>query len=251
MIHLPVEPDDRPRVQAILDGTAAPVEPRLAVTVALVRDGADGLEVLLLRRNPNLAFAAGRYVYPGGSVEASDADPAPWFGSPPDDPAVIVAAVRETFEECGVLLAVDADGRPAAVDPTWDDDRIALERGETSLAEVLHRRGLRLDAGLLRPLAHWVTPIVERRRFDTRFLLAALPAGQEAWEIVGEADLHEWLRPADALLGERPMMPPTRAVLTTLRAEASVADALARPRVVERIQPGVRWDGDRLELLLP
>ena len=88
-------------------------------------------------------------------------------------------------------------------------------------------------------------------RFDTRFLLAALPGSQEAWEIVGEADLHVWLRPEKALLGELPMMPPTRAVLRTLRAEPSVADALARPRIVERIEPGVRLVGERVELLLP
>jgi len=254
VIFLPVAPDDLPRVRAVLDGTLAPVEPRRAVTVVLVRDGAEGLEVLLLRRNPQLAFAPGRYVYPGGSLEASDAEPVRWVGAPPDDPALVVAAVRETFEECGVLLAVDADESTVGVeasDATWEEDRVALETGATSLAAVLERRTLALDAGLVRPLAHWVTPIAEKRRFDTRFLLAALPEGQEAWEIVGEADLHVWLRPGEALLGDRPMMPPTRAVLRALRKEPSVADALARPRVVERIEPGVRLVGDRVELLLP
>ena len=85
MIHLPVDPDDLPRVRGILDGTIAPVEPRPAVTVVLLRDGAEGLEVLLMRRNPRLAFAAGQYVFPGGSVDASDAEHAPWVGAVPDD----------------------------------------------------------------------------------------------------------------------------------------------------------------------
>ena len=248
VIYLPVDPDDLPRVRAILEGTLAPVEPRPAVTVVLVRDGVDGLEVLLLRRSERLAFAPGRYVFPGGSVEASDADPAPWAGAAPDEAHLVVAGVRETFEECGVLLAVDPAGAPVQ---GLEEDRVALEAGATSLAAVLHARGLALDARMLAPLAHWVTPIAEKRRFDTRFLLAALPEGQEAREIVGEADQLTWVRPADGLTGQLSMMPPTRAMLRTLKADATVADALARPRVVERIQPGLRLDGDRLELLLP
>lgn len=253
VIHLPFDPDDLPRIRGILDGSLEPVAPRLAVTVVLVRDGAEGLEVLLLRRNPRLAFAPGRYVFPGGSVEPSDAEEPAWRGAAPQTASLIVAGVRETFEECGVLLAVDDSGRPAPVDAegTWEDDRVALEAGSTSLAAVLHRRGLALDAELLVPLAHWVTPAVERRRFDTRFLLAALPDGQQTRDIVGEADLQAWLRPADALSQQLSLMPPTRAMLHELASESSTADALARPRSFDRVEPGVRLDGDRLELLLP
>jgi 8-oxo-dGTP pyrophosphatase MutT (NUDIX family) len=254
VIFLPVAPDDLPRVRAVLDGSLEPPVPRPAVTVVLARDGARGLEVLLLRRNPRLAFAPGRYVFPGGSADPSDAEVPPWHGTAPAEPLVVTAGVRETFEECGVLLAVDAGGRPAALDPddaSWDLDRVALESASTSLAAVLHRRGLSLDAGMFAPLAHWVTPIAEKRRFDTRFLLAALPEGQFSWEIVGESDLQEWVRPAEALARDLPMLPPTRAMLEELATESSVAEAMARPRTFERIEPGVRLVGDRLELLLP
>jgi 8-oxo-dGTP pyrophosphatase MutT (NUDIX family) len=254
VIHRPVDPEDLPRVRAVLDGSIAPTEPRPAVTVVLARDGADGPEVLLLRRNPRLAFAPGRYVFPGGSVDASDAEPAPWRGTPAAEPHLVAAGVRETFEESGVLLAVDASGRPAVVDAgdsSWQGDRLALETGSASLAAVLERRGLALDAELLVTIAHWVTPIAEKRRFDTRFLLAALPEGQASWEIVGESDVQEWMRPDDALARELPMLPPTIAMLRQLARERTVAEAMTRPRAFERIQPEVRLVGDRLELLLP
>lgn len=253
VIELPVAADDLPRVRAILAGKLEPVVPRPAVSVVLVRDGDDGLEVHLLRRNPRLAFAPGRYVFPGGSVEASDADDSPWHGSPPAEPALVAAGVRETFEECGVLLAVDASGRPAVVerDADGERDRMALEAGTTSLAAVLRARGLALGSGMLVPLAHWVTPIAEKRRYDTRFLLAALPSGCATWDVVGEADLQVWLRPADALAQRLPLMLPTLAILRELSGESSVAEALARPRDIPRIQPGLRLVGDHLELLLP
>jgi len=253
VIYLPVDPDDLPRVRGVLDGSVEPVAPRPAVTVVLARDGADGLEVLLLRRNPRLAFAPGFYVFPGGSVDPSDGIDVPWLGTPPAHPEFLVAGVRETFEECGVLLAVDPDVRPVALDddPAWESDRLALESGSVSLSGMLRRRGLGLDASLLAPLAHWVTPISEKRRFDTHFLLAALPEGQEPRDIVGEADFQVWMTPHDALHGELPLMPPTRAMLRELSPETSTAEALARPRTFPRIQPGVRLDGDRLELLLP
>lgn len=253
MIHLPVDPDDVERVRGILDGSVEPASPRPAVTVVLVRDGETGLEVLLLRRNPRLSFAAGRYVFPGGSVEPSDAEEPPWSGAAPQLPSVVTAAVRETFEECGVLLAVDGEGQAATVDDDsgWEEDRVALEAASVSLAAVLRRRGLAVDASLLAPLAHWVTPTVEKRRFDTRFLIAALPHGQEAREIIGEADLHVWMRPDDALAARLPLMPPTRAMLEELEAESSATEAVARPRTFERIEPRVRLVGDKLELLLP
>ncbi len=254
VILLPVDPEDLPRVRGVLDGSIEPSAPRPAVTVVLVRDGAEGLEVLLLRRNPRLAFAPGRHVFPGGSVDPSDTEAVPWRGAAASEPHLATAGVRETFEECGVLLAVDSSGRPAVVDRgdgSWEHDRVALESASVSLGSVLRRRGLALDRGLLTPVAHWVTPIAEKRRFDTRFLLAALPEGQQTWEIVGESDQQEWMRPAEALDRDLPMLPPTRAVLRELLADSTVAEARARPRVLERIQPGVRLDGNRLELLLP
>lgn len=240
----PVPPEELPRIRAILAGELAPAEPRPAVTVVLVRDGAAGLEVHLLRRNPRLAFAPGRYVFPGGSVDASDAEPVAWVGAAPPRPELVVAGVRETFEECGVLLAPGA-----SPDATWEDERVALETAQTSLAAVLAARGLSLDARMLAPLAHWITPVSERRRFDTTFLLAALPPGQRTRDIPGEADLQVWSRPEEALAQNLPMLNPTRAVLRELAGETSAAEAFARPRIVETIAPEVRLVGDTLELV--
>lgn len=244
MIEFPVPADELPRIRAILAGELEPVEPRLAVSVVLLRDGADGPETLLLRRSVRLAFAPGRWVFPGGAVEPSDADPAPWAGVAPEDTHLVVAGVRETFEESGVLLAV-GDGAAS------EEERAALEDGTVSLATVLRDRGFALDAGMFAPFAHWVTPVIERKRFDTRFLLAAMPDDQEARAIPGESDRMEWVRPADALARELPMMPPTLAILRELSGEPTVADALARPRDIPRIQPGIRLVDDRIQLLLP
>lgn len=244
VIEYPVPAEKLPRIRAILAGEQEPVEPRLAVSVVLLRDGADGPETLLLRRSVRMRFAPGRWVFPGGAVEDSDAEAAPWADGAPADPHLVVAGVRETFEESGVLLA--PGGQVAA-----EEDRAAVDAGEVSLAAVLRRHGLVLDAGMLAPVAHWVTPVIESRRFDTRFLLAALPPGQDARAIPGESDRTEWLRPADALARELPMMPPTLAILRELSGEPSVAAALARPRAITRIQPGIRLVGDRIQLLLP
>jgi 8-oxo-dGTP pyrophosphatase MutT (NUDIX family) len=247
VIELPVPEDDLPRVRAVLAGDLEPPAPRPAVSVVLAHDGAEGIEVHLLRRHPALVFAPGRFVFPGGGVEESDARPAPWLGAPPARPELVVAGVRETFEECGVLLAVG----DAVPDLSWEPDRVALERGDLALADLLDARGLALEADMLVPLAHWVTPIAERRRFDAQFFLAGLPVGQETRDIPGESDLQVWIRPADALARGLSMMPPTRALMRQLATETTVADALARPREIQRIQPEVRMVGDRVELVLP
>src|SRR5262249_32344652 len=110
------------------------------------------------------------------------------------------AAVRETFEEAGILLAGIPDEELVVPEgPDWDADRAALTAGELSLAELLARRGLVLRADLLTPWARWITPLAEPRRFDTRFFAAALPAGQTVVGHAAEADQIAWLRPADGL----------------------------------------------------
>lgn len=193
-------------------------------------------------------------VFPGGSVDRSDAEPVPWIGPPPsswtqtlsaDEPLVrslVCAAVRETFEESGVLLA-DLPGTPV--------DRVALERHERSLAEVLGPHAVRAD--LLVPWAHWITPETEPRRHDTRFFIAALPAGQQTADGAREAEIAEWVRPADALrqhaAGSRPLLPPTYVTLRELSGFADVAAVFvaAADRVIEPIRP-VRRGG---EVVLP
>lgn len=221
-----------------LDPSGVPV--RNASTIALLRDSAAGVEVFLMRRQRSMAFAAGMHVYPGGAVETSDSlvpiasttdlgDVARRLST--DDPvSIVAAAARETFEECGVLLAVDEDGRPVAYDDSLEPEREELAAGRLLFADLLRARGLRVDGEALVPFAHWVTPEAEERRYDTRFLAARLPDGQEATERGGEADRVAWWRPADALAafaaGDAAMLPPTVATLTGLARYADVEAAL-------------------------
>jgi 8-oxo-dGTP pyrophosphatase MutT (NUDIX family) len=261
-------------VRALSTGAATPAEPRHASTVVLLRDGGDGLEAYLLRRQKTMAFAAGMYVFPGGSVDPRDAalPDSSWAGPPPAQwapllnadeglaKALVCAAVRETFEESGVLLA-GADQHAVVADTTaddWEADRLALIDRTLSFTALLDRRGLVLRADLLRPWAHWITPEVEPRRYDTRFFVAALPDGQRTRDVGGEADLVTWERPADALAaadrGELGMLPPTAFTLNELSTFDSVAAVLAAgdARDVRPVLPKiVLGDDDEARLLLP
>jgi 8-oxo-dGTP pyrophosphatase MutT (NUDIX family) len=245
---------------------------RDAATVVLLRDGPTGLEAFLLRRVAAMAFAAGMTVFPGGAVDARDAETElGWVGPPAADwttalsaaeplaRALVCAAVRETFEEAGVLLAGPAPDAVCNVDgPGWEADRVALEGGDVSLGVLLARRGLLLRADLLRPWAHWITPEGEPRRYDTRFFVAALPAGQQTRRASGEADAHGWLAPAAALAeaarGERGLMPPTMVTLEQIAVHSTVAEVLAAAasRTIEEIKPWLRrGDEGRLVVHLP
>ena len=249
------------RARALAEGRLRPVPARDAATVALVRDSPAGPEVYLLRRVRDMAFAGGMHVFPGGSVDPDDRSApagAGWSGPPPsswaaafgcDDElarALVCAAVRETFEESGVLLAGhtadDVLGDVSTDD--WEAERRALEAREQSLSALLARRRLVLRADLLRPLAHWTTPEVEQRRFDTRFFLARLPAGQVCREVGTEADSRLWVRPADALDRGLAMMPPTAAVLRDLAGHPDVAAALTARREIRHVLPRVVVDDD-------
>jgi 8-oxo-dGTP pyrophosphatase MutT (NUDIX family) len=255
------------RALDVLAGKQAPAPPRDAATVMLLRPVADdpaaehragaagGLEVYLLRRKSSMAFAPGAYVFPGGSVDTRDADeqvawagpePAEWgriFDAPPElARALVCAAVRETFEESGVLLAGPSAGSVVA-DTTgadWEADRQALLDRSLSLAEMLARRGLVLRSDLLRPWSRWITPVIEERRFDARFFAAALPDQQRTRDVGGEAAAVAWVRPADAIaMGRRKeivLWPPTAVTLAELAACRDVPAALA-PRQVRPVLP--------------
>ncbi|MFT3715760.1 MAG: NUDIX domain-containing protein [Gordonia sp. (in: high G+C Gram-positive bacteria)] len=231
--------------------TTAPLKD--ASTVVLLRDGEDGLEVFLQHRVKQMAFAGGMTVFPGGGVDVRDSDvDVSWVGPEPgwwaerlstDENlarALVAAAVRETFEECGVLLAGTADA--VVPDPSeYADDRRRLESHELSFAEFLDANGLALRADLLAPMANWITPKPEPRRYDTRFFLAAVPDGQTADGATSEAEATEWRRPADALAdwdsGRRFLLPPTWTQLRDLAGHSSVDEALAAPRTVTQIEP--------------
>jgi 8-oxo-dGTP pyrophosphatase MutT (NUDIX family) len=234
-----------------------PVRP--AATVLLLREGnheppGGGLEVFMVRRSAGMVFAAGMHVFPGGAVDEADADPAiTWFGPPPQEWAValaaesglaralVVAAVRETFEECGVLLAGTSDAHLVedVSGPGWEQERADVASGRLGLSEVLGRRGLGVRADLLRPWAHWITPPGEPRRFDTRFFVAAAPAGQSPRHVAGEADQSGWVSVAIVLrehaAGRVGLLPPTQVCLEDVATFGSVAPVLAtarRPRAV-------------------
>ncbi|WP_433685600.1 NUDIX hydrolase [Nocardia sp. CA-119907] len=225
-----------------------------ASTVMLVRDGATGPEVFLQRRVGAMAFAAGMTVFPGGGVDPSDGtadiewagpEPAWWaekFGTTePRAKALVAAAVRETFEECGVLLAGPAADTVVSDTTGYHDARGRLERRELSLAAFLAEEKLVLRADLLRPWANWITPVIEPRRYDTRFFVAVLPQGQLADGATSEAAEVHWRTPTDALArwraGTDILLPPTWAQLAAIGEFGSTAEILAVDKVIEPIMP--------------
>jgi 8-oxo-dGTP pyrophosphatase MutT (NUDIX family) len=238
--------------------------------VILLRDTAGGPEVYLLRRLGSMSFAPGAYVFPGGKVDERDAEGGHgWAGPSPDElapplgvpaaaaAALIRAAVRETFEECGVLLAGPSPDSvvTSVTGPDWAADADALSSGSLSLAELLIRRQLVLRADLLRPWSRWITPEAEPRRYDTRFFVATMPAGQLAAGGTGESDRAAWLPPAAALeaaeAGELAMLPPTRITLGELAAYPDIPAVMAANQPITPRRPVVVLDGDRAWLSLP
>lgn len=234
------------RIRALADGSLTPVEPKRAATVMLLRDTPAGPAVHMLRRRASMAFAGGAYAYPGGGVDPRDEDHliawagptrAAWAERMDTDPAtaqaIVCGAVRETFEEAGVLLA--GESADTVVGDTtgedWEAARAALVARELSFAEFLDRRGLVLRSDLLGVWARWITPEFEPRRYDTWFFVAALPEGQRTRNASTEADRTVWMRPADAAAGydkgELLMMPPTISTLRSLEPYAGAAEALA------------------------
>ncbi|MGX4738308.1 NUDIX hydrolase [Kitasatospora griseola] len=257
------------RIRALAAGELTPAAPRAAATVVLLRDAAPGPEAYLLRRRTTMAFAGGMYAYPGGGVDPRDREVRPPWAGPStaewaerlgvDEPtacAVVCAAVRETFEEAGVLLA-GPDARTLVEPGDWAAERAALESHELSLAEFLTRHRLVLRSDLLAAWARWVTPEFEERRFDTWFFVAALPTGQAAADTVGEADRVAWMTPADAVTGFHEgrfgMMPPTVTVLRELTPMRDAAEALtaAADRDITPVLGRAELAGDRMTVRWP
>ena len=243
---------------------------RPAATVVVLRDAVRGgdYEVLMLRRHARSGFAADMWVFPGGVVDEGDGEleAAHWTGI---DPGALstrfgltsrqvlahhVAAVRETFEEAGLLLARRRDGSPPDLgDPSLLQLRndLADRSKKVNFAGWLQDRDLVLDLDALTYLSHWVTPAVEPRRYDTRFFLAHAPADQIAGHDQFEITDQRWIAPAGALdagrAGEMPMIFPTILTLRWLREHDTVAAAVAAAEgqpEIRRIQPHAELDDD-------
>jgi 8-oxo-dGTP pyrophosphatase MutT (NUDIX family) len=261
--------------RAFSDGSREPVQPKDASTVVLLREGdgeEGGLEVYLLRRTVDMAFAGGFCVFPGGGVDPRDFDheigwvgptPAEWaalFGTAETHArALVCAALRETFEESGVLLAgptVDTVVKDTTGDD-WESDRRRLEARELSFTQFLDQRGLRLRTDLLGWWGSWVTPVFEPRRYDTRFFVAQLPAGQVTRDVSSESDHVVWMRVRDVIgavdEGRLAMLPPTYATCLELYDHRTPAEAIAAAASRDRspILPDMQMDADGGYLRLP
>ena len=245
----------------------APLPPRPAATVMLVRDAAQSIEVFLMRRVQTMQFVAGVTVFPGGGVDERDRDAdIAWVGPDRDwwagkfgvDPvlagALVCAAARETFEESGVLFAGRAGDPHGIVSDAsaYRDARHALESRELSFGEFLAAENLVLRADLLRPWANWVTPKEERsRRYDTFFFVGALPEGQLADGDNTESDHADWATPQAALdefeQGRSFLLPPTWTQLDSLNGR-SVGEVLAVDRKVVSVTPTLTEDQGNWEI---
>ena len=252
-----------------------PVTPAPAATVVLLRDrAAGGFELLLLQRHRASKFAAGDYVFPGGKVEADDNPPdaATWCAGLESARAAAVlgvdvetalafwiGAIRETFEETGVLLAYDRDGAPlhAARAAKFQEYRRACQVENRAFWEMVRAEALMLATDRLVYLAHWITPEESPLRFDTRFFAAEMPAGQEAigdgYEIVDA----RWLAPAEALeaakRGEISLRNPTMRNIELFLGAGSVGQKLERlrGRTIPTIRPRVITKDGARHVLMP
>lgn len=247
------------------DERKKPVVPVPAATVLLIRDGDEGLEVFMVERNNRMHFASA-LVFPGGKVDAEDSDSELLArcdgiaGLSPDDAALRVAAVRETFEECGVVLARHAsvetvlEGDEAAA--FYDKYHVALNAGDVGWAEIIIKEDLMLCCDRLAYYAHWITPEGRPKRFDTYFFLARMPRRQHAVHDGGESVQSVWVRPPSAIAagesGDRNVMFPTRLNLEMLERSDSVDIAMSETgdREVVTVLPQTHFiEGDEHRIM--
>lgn len=261
-----------------------PPRPRPSSTVILLRQGEGDVEVFMVRRSPRSEFAASVYVFPGGSVCADDQSPqvervcaglSPEIahgmfvtrgGNPPSAPrqslGLIVAALRELYEEAGVLLASESDGHPMDLRRDGRLERLAaarpdVEEGRLSLAALAAREEIQLAWRELVYFSHWITPIGFSRRFDTRFFLAPLPEGQAALYGPRETTAGCWISPRQALAkaaqGRFPLVFATTQQLRRLCGPETVDDLLrfGREKPIRTVQPTMRDAPDGPEAHLP
>jgi 8-oxo-dGTP pyrophosphatase MutT (NUDIX family) len=260
--------EDRPRAPS------AVVTPRNAASVILLRDAPAGPEVFMVERHVGATFVGGAHVFPGGRVDPEDADGEDLCVGLDDAEAsrrlhlehgglaYYVAAIRECFEEAGVLLAYDRAGRPFHADDAMDADELresrrALNAREIGFLDLARREGFRLATDRMHYWAHWITPEASPIRFDTRFFLAGVPRDQAAIHDDGELAGSEWIAPAAALRkadrGEWTMILPTLKNLGAPVELRTVADAeeAARRREITTLQPRVLRRPEGIQVVLP
>jgi 8-oxo-dGTP pyrophosphatase MutT (NUDIX family) len=224
--------------------TPESVPVREAATVAVVRDGRDGLEVFMVRRTVAAVFSPGAHVFPGGAVDQedrlvelelrcdglNDATASVVLGVPAGGLGYFVAAARECFEEAGLLLARH-DGELVADADRYRPHRDALNAGARSMLDVCIAESLTLAVDLLMPFGHWITPVGPPRRFDTRFFVAPAPPGQDPSHDGWETTEGLWMRPVDVLAaadrGHVDLIEPTRHTLSALTDYQLVDDVFA------------------------
>jgi 8-oxo-dGTP pyrophosphatase MutT (NUDIX family) len=254
------------------EGRRTPAEPRDASTVVLMRPGREGPEIYLLRRHTTMAFAGGMCVFPGGGVDPRDFDRSVGWAGPPASEwagrlgtshemagALVCAAVRETFEESGVLLAGASSTEVVAdtTDDAWEVDRRALEAKEEAFTDFLRRRGLVLRSDLLGAWSAWCTPEFEPKRFRTRFFVAALPDGQRTRDVSTESSSVVWMSARAACdevdAGRLGMLPPTYLTCLEVAQYDAPGDVLsaAPARDLGMFTPTVEGAGESATLSMP
>jgi 8-oxo-dGTP pyrophosphatase MutT (NUDIX family) len=248
--------------------SAAPVTPRPAATVVILRDARDGMQAFMVVRHHEIDFASGALVFPGGKVDKEDNDAfwqerAPGVGNRPDH-AFWIAAARETFEEAGLLLArrrSSVHSGPLLSQKETHDIivkwRPKLLKGEATFVEIIKAEDLEIATDVMVHYAHWITPVGVPKRFDTHFLMVAAPADQ-----IGAADGSEsvdglWITPAQALAdgdaGRKTLVPATRMNLKKITPFKTVAEAMAATRAsnVVTVQPQVERRPDGRVVRIP
>ncbi len=216
---------------------SVPTVPRPAATILLLRD-APAFEVLMVKRHHEIDFAAGALVFPGGKSHAGDEDPAwaehtlGWDDFDAIQRALRIAAIREAFEEAGILLARRRDGSPLGGEASPMETRLGVDAGTMQFLEVVRDLDVRLELGALTIFARWITPPVMARRFDTWFYAAIAPDDQLAASDGHETVDAEWLAPAEVLrleaAGKRKMIFPTRMNVRLLAQSRDASDAVSR-----------------------
>jgi 8-oxo-dGTP pyrophosphatase MutT (NUDIX family) len=252
------------------DPATVPVKP--AATVLLIRDADDGgIEVFMLRRTFSAAFASGMFVFPGGKVDdvdgmediaeicdgLTDEHASSLLGLPNGGLAYWVACIRECFEEAGVLLARhETTGDVVRFDAPEVIERFNTERhnihdGSIALLDLCAQEGLRLTTDDIHYVSHWITPMGEKRRFDTRFFIARAPTAQEPLHDDGETIESFWIKPEEAIRRSHEkdlmLMPPTKANIEFLLPHKTTDEVMAAASKVgtpQTILPKIKIDSD-------